>query len=73
MADDRYQSDALDAQIDPESTYDTYKGKFTKIDTKAKTPTYKHAQKEAMQKGDSGTYFMRKSGGKKKARKGGSK
>ena len=40
----------------------------SKSDTKAKTPTYRHAQKEAMKKGDSSTYFMRKTSKKAAAK-----
>jgi hypothetical protein len=38
----------------------SYEKDTTKEDTKAKIPTYRHAQKNAMEHGDSGTYFMRK-------------
>jgi len=45
--------------------------KLDESETKAKTPTYKHAQREAMKRGDTDTYFMRKrrtSKGSKKKR-----
>ncbi len=36
--------------------------KLDKADQKAPTPKYRYAQKAAMEKGDAGTYFMRKTG-----------
>jgi hypothetical protein len=66
MAQDRYSSSF-------DGVYNARTGELvpSRIDTKAKTPTYRHAQKEAMQRGDSGTYFMRKTGGRKKKSRGG--
>ena len=37
-----------------------------KDEVRAKVPTYRHAQKIAMEHGDAGTYFMRKVGKKKR-------
>jgi len=67
MPDDAYEADVT-------GVYDTHTGGNVKaeIDTKKAPPTYKYAQKEAMKRGDAGTYFMRKSSNKK-SRKGGSK
>jgi hypothetical protein len=46
-------------------------GKYVSTDApKSKVPTYRHAQKEAMKRGDSNTYNMRKTASKKATKRG---
>jgi hypothetical protein len=51
--------------------WDNRTGKMVSTDApRPKTPTYRHAQTEAMKRGDSSTYYMRKTDRKSKRGKG---
>lgn len=60
---------AVDGVADGEGKYLDVDAE-TKKDTKAKVPTYRYAQKLAMERGDAGTYFMRKTSRGKVSRRG---
>lgn len=73
MGEGRYGKQGVDYASPEYATPLFGESKLSKKELGPKSPSYRHAQKEAMQKGDAGTYFMRKTGKRKRGGKRGGK